>query len=102
MLDHFLSQNVTTKKEIQRLYDIGVLAKCNDSEWAAPTFCTYIQPKKTGDLRVLTDFRILNKYIKRKPYPLPKISNLLQKLEGFIWATALNLSMGYYHIVATG
>ena len=86
----------TTKKEIQRLCDIGVLEKCNDSEWAAPTF---IQPKKTGEVRVLTDFCILNKYIRRKPYPLPKISDLLQKLEGFTWATALDLSMGYYHIV---
>jgi transposase InsO family protein len=86
----------TTKKEIKRLCDIGVLTKCNDSEWAAPTF---IQPKKTGDVRVLTDFRVLNRYIKRKPYPLPKIADLLQKLEGFNWATALDLSMGYYHIV---
>jgi hypothetical protein len=59
----------TTKKEIQCLCDIGVLVKCNDSEWAAPTF---IQPKKTGDVRVLTDFRILHKYIRQKPYPLPK------------------------------
>ena len=86
----------TTKKEIKRLCDIGVLSKCNDSEWAAPTF---IQPKKTGDVRVLTDFRILNKFLIRKPYPLPKISDLLQKLEGFAWATALDLSMGYYHIM---
>jgi hypothetical protein len=43
----------TTKREIQRICSIGVLLKCNDSEWAAPTF---IQPKKTGDVRVLTDF----------------------------------------------
>jgi hypothetical protein len=78
------------------LRDIGVLTKCNDSEWAAPTF---IQPKKTGDVRVLTDFRVLNRYLKRKPYPIPKIADLLQKLEGFTWATALDLSMGYYHIV---
>ena len=65
-------------------------------EWAAPTF---IQVKKTGDVRVLTDFCILNKFIRRKPYPLPKIADLLQKLEGFTWATALDLSMGYYNIV---
>ena len=39
----------TAKKEIQLLCDIGVLEKCNDSEWAAPMF---IQPKKTGDVRV--------------------------------------------------
>jgi hypothetical protein len=78
----------TTKKEIRRLCDIGVLAECNDSEWAAPSL---IQPKKTGDVQLLTDFCVLNKYIKQKPYPLPNISDLLQKLEGFTWATALDL-----------
>jgi hypothetical protein len=86
----------TTKKTIKRLCGIGVLAKCNDSKWAAPTF---IQPKKTGDIRVLTNFCVLNWYLKQKPYLLPKISDLLQKLEGFTWATALDLSMGCYHIV---
>ena len=69
-----------TKKEIDRLNSIGVLRKSHDSEWAAPTF---IQPKKTGGVRVLTDFRQLNKFISRGPFPLPKISDLLQKLEGF-------------------
>ena len=85
----------TTKKEIKHLCNIGVLTKCNDSKWAAPTF---IQPKKTGDVRVLTDFCVINWYIKCKPYPLPKISDLLQKLDGFTWATTLDLSMGYYQI----
>ena len=28
---------------------------------------------------------------------LPKIGDLLQKLEGFKYATAIDLSMGYYH-----
>ena len=55
-------------------------------------------PKKTGDVRILTDFRELNKVMKRKPYPLPKISDLLQKLQGFKYATAIDLSMGYYHV----
>ena len=84
-----------TKKEIERLVRIHVLRKCYESEWAAPTF---IQPKKTGDVRVLTDFRQLNKFLVRKPFPLPKISDLLQKLQGFTYATAIDLSMGYYHI----
>ena len=38
--------------------------------------------------------------IKRKPFPLPKISDLWHKLEGFTYATSLDLTMGYYHIVA--
>ena len=37
--------------------------------------------------------------MKRKPYPLPRISDTLQQLEGFQYATSLDLSMGYYHIV---
>ncbi len=53
----------------------------------------------TGDVRVLNDFCALKRYIKRKSYQLPKISDLLQKVEGFTGATALGLSMGYYHIV---
>ena len=74
---------------------IGVLKKDFNSPWAAATF---IQPKKTGDIRVLTDFRRLNAVLKRKPFPLPQIGDLLLKLEGFTYATALDLSMGYYHI----
>jgi hypothetical protein len=85
----------TTKREIQRLCDLGILKRDHDSEWAAATF---IQPKKTGDVRVLTDFRRLNQSLKRRPFPLPKISDLLQKLEHFRYATAIDLSMGYYHI----
>jgi hypothetical protein len=64
-----------TKKEVERLTKIRVLEKSYDSEWAAPTF---IQPKKTGDVRILTDFRRLNAVLKRK--------------------MAIDLSMGYYHI----
>jgi transposase InsO family protein len=84
-----------THKEINRFVDIGVMEKNSDSKWAAPSF---IQKKKTGDIRVLTDFRRLNAVLKRKPFPLPKISDLLYKLEGFKYATAIDLSMGYYHI----
>jgi hypothetical protein len=74
---------------------VGVLRKVNRSEWAAPT---YIIPKKDGTVRFISDFRELNKRIKRKPYPNPKIQDLLLKLEGFRYATSLDLNMGYYHI----
>ena len=69
----------TTKKEIDRLVSIGVLKRDHDSQWAAATF---VIPKKTGDVRVVTDFRKLNIVLKRKPFPLPKIGDILQKLEG--------------------
>jgi len=83
------------KLEVDRLCSIGVLKKVNRSEWAAPTF---IIPKKDGSVRFISDFRELNKRIKRKPFPIPKIQDLLIKLEGFQHATSLDLNMGYYHI----
>jgi hypothetical protein len=85
----------TTKTEMKRLIYIDVFNRSSDSEWAAPTF---IQAKKTGDVRILIDFRKLNTQIRRKPFPLPKISDLLRKLSGFKYATAIDLSMGYYHM----
>eukprot|EP00804_Cyclotella_cryptica_P001372 CCRYP_014132-RA/>CCRYP_014132-RA protein AED:0.33 eAED:0.48 QI:0/0/0/1/1/1/2/0/616 len=84
-----------TKREVQRLCDLGVLKWQDDSEWASPTF---IIPKKDNTVRVVSDFREVNKRIMRKPFPIPKISTVLQELEGFTYATALDLNMGYYTI----
>jgi len=85
----------TTCKEVACLTSIGAFCQSYDSEWAAPTF---IQPKKTGDVCILTDFCKLNAALAQKPFPLPKISNVLQQMQEFTYATALDLSMGYYHI----
>jgi hypothetical protein len=74
------SLKATTKSEMKRLTDIDVFNRSSYSEWAAPTF---IQAKKTGDVRILTDFRRLNAQIRRKPFTLPKISDLLRKPRGF-------------------
>ena len=79
-------------KEIKRLCDIGVLEWQPSSRWALPTV---IIPKKDSTVRTISDFRELNKRIVRKPYPIPKISTMLQELEGFTYATALDLNMGY-------
>ena len=88
----------TLKMEVNRLVELGVLKKVNRSEWAAPTF---IIPKKDGTVRFISDFRQLNLRIRRKPFPIPKIQDLLMKLEGFKYATSLDLNMGYYHIELT-
>ena len=85
----------TLKKEVERLCRIGVLKRVNRSEWAAPTF---IIPKKDGKVRFISDFRELNKRIKRTPYPIPNIQEMMLNLEGFQYATALDLNMGYYHV----
>ena len=54
-----------TKEECCRFESDQIWYHTLDSVWAAPSF---IVPKKTGDVRVVTDFRELNKWIIRKPY----------------------------------
>ena len=59
---------------------------------------TFIIPTQDSTVRTISDFREINKRIVRKSYPNPKISTMLQELEGFPYVTALDLNMGYYTI----
>src|SRR5688500_13426244 len=61
----------------------------------------FIIRKPDGSLWSLADLRELNKRIKHYPIPIPKIQDMLQKLEGFRWATLLDLNMGFYNILLT-
>ena len=63
-----------------------------DSEWAAPTFGV---PKKNVGVRIATDFRKLNEAIKRNPWPMPTIQEMLHQCGGMTHATALNLIQSY-------
>jgi len=85
----------TLKAEVERLVKIGVLKKVNHSQWAAPTF---VIPEKDGSVRFISDFRELNKRMLRKPCPIPNIQDMLLNLEGFQWATGLDLNMGHCHV----
>ena len=61
------SQLPVFKNELDRLVKIGVLERAKWSEWIAGTF---IVPKKDGRVRWSTDFRGLNRSLKRHVYPL--------------------------------
>jgi hypothetical protein len=85
----------TLIKEVDRLIKRGVLERQPAWEWASPLF---IIPKKNRTVRFLSNFWEVNKRLIRKPFPISKISMVLQELEGFTFATALDLNMGYYTI----
>jgi hypothetical protein len=85
----------TLIKEVNRLVKLGVLEWQLASEWASPSF---IMPKKNKTVCFLSNFWEVNKRLLRQPFPIPKISTVLQELEGFTFATALDLNMGYYTI----
>jgi hypothetical protein len=83
----------TFKAEIDRLVQIGVLSPCGANEWLAPSF---IIPKKDGRVRWISDFRELNKVIKRRVYPLPRITDILSQRPGYEFFSKIDVSMHYY------
>jgi hypothetical protein len=85
----------TIMKEVERLCKLKVLERQPTTEWASPSF---IIPMEDKTVCFLSDFGEANKRIVRIPFPIPKISMVLQEIEGFSFETALDLNMGYYTI----
>ena len=82
-------------KELKLLLEIGFITPLQNSQYGNPVF---IIPKKEGTVRFIKDYRRINQKLVRNPYPLPRIGETMQQLEGFQYATALYLKIGYYTI----
>ena len=84
------------RKAVERLERLVFPEGANHSEGGATSFA---QPKaKTNCVILWSNFRNLDRQLKRNPYPMPKIREMLLNLEGFQYAMSLELNMGYYHI----
>ncbi len=66
----------------------------------APVF---FKPKKDGTLRLRVDFRGLNQITKKNRYPLPLISEVIDRLSGACYFTKLNIREAYHRLrIASG
>ncbi len=65
------------------------------SPWAAPIVLVL---KKTGDTRLCVDFRKLNAITKKDSFPLPRIDDVLDLLQGQKYFSTLDLASGYWQI----
>ena len=82
------------KTTIKEMSKNKALEECScDNEWTAPTFGV---PKKNDGVRIATDFCKLNKAIKRNPFPIPTIKDMIHQCGGMTYATALDLIQSYY------
>ena len=82
------------KRAIKEMERNGVIEEYSgNSEWAAPTFGV---PKKNKGIRIVSDFRKLNEMLKRSPWPMPTIMDMMHQCGGMTFATALDMIMSYY------
>jgi hypothetical protein len=86
-----------TRKFIDDNLKLGYIEECDKggSPWSTPWFFTR---KKDGGLRPLQDYRVVNSWMVRDVYPIPRIEQILEELEGKTLFTALDIRWGYHNI----
>ena len=86
-----------TRKFLDDNLALGFIERCNKggSPWSTPWFFT---GKKDGGLRPLQDYRVVNSYTVCDVYPIPRIEQILEELEGKTLFTALDIRWGYHNI----
>jgi transposase InsO family protein len=82
------------EKAIAEMEDKGVIRPSN-SPWSAPIV---IVQKKDGTARFCVDYRNLNECTKKDAYPIPRIEDNLDALEGAKWFSTLDLASGYWQV----
>ena len=69
--------------------------KPSQSAWASPILCV---PKKTGEVRVCCDYRVLNGITRVPATPIPRVQDLLQHMGGKKYYHAFDLAHGYHNL----
>ena len=83
-----------TKEFINEHVKKGYIVESN-SPYTSPFF---FQAKKTGKLRPIMDYRVLNSLTVKDTYPLPLINTILDQLQGKNLFTKFDIRWGYNNI----
>ena len=69
--------------------------RSSTSPWGAPVLFV---KKKDGSMRLCIDYRKLNKVTIRNQYPLPRIDDLFDQLQGAKVFSNIDLRSGYHQL----
>ncbi|GJY39291.1 putative reverse transcriptase domain-containing protein [Tanacetum coccineum] len=81
-------------EQLQELSDKGFI-RPSSSPWGAPVLFV---KKKDGSFRMCIDYRELNKLTVKNRYPLPRIDDLFDQLQGSSVYSKINLRSGYHQL----
>jgi hypothetical protein len=90
-------EQAEVKSKLTDLLEKG-LVEPSTSPYGAPILFV---GKKDGSLRMVHDYRYLNKITIKNRYPLPRIDDLFDSISGMKYFTSLDLTPGYYQIRIT-
>ena len=83
--------------ELNKLLELGIIHSIDFSEWATPVVPVV---RRDGGVRICGDYKVtVNPHIVKDTYPLPRIEDLLAKLEGGIIFSKLDLSRAYQQVL---
>ncbi|KAJ9543867.1 hypothetical protein OSB04_023574 [Centaurea solstitialis] len=85
-------------KQLQELLDKGFI-QLSTSPWGAPILFV---KKKDGTMRMCIDYRELNKVTIKNRYPLPRIDDLFDQLQGASYFSKIDLRSGYHQLRVRG
>ncbi|KAJ9544791.1 hypothetical protein OSB04_024498 [Centaurea solstitialis] len=80
--------------QLQELLDKGFI-RPNSSPWGA---LVLFVKKKDGSFRMCIDYRELNKITIKNRYPLPRIDDLFDQLQGATYFSKIDLRSGYHQM----
>nr|GEX04858.1 retrotransposon protein, putative, Ty3-gypsy subclass [Tanacetum cinerariifolium] len=81
-------------EQLKKLSDKGFI-RPSSSPWGAPVLFV---KKKDGSFRMCIDYRELNKLTIKNRYPLPRINDLFDQLQGSSVYSKIDLRLGYHQL----
>tara|TARA_B100000989_G_scaffold293217_1_gene270252 strand:- start:477 stop:1313 length:837 start_codon:yes stop_codon:yes gene_type:complete len=91
-LSHHESQEV---ERIVKDHIAAGIVRPSFSPWASPVI---LIKKKTGEYRLVVDYRRLNSVTVPDAYPLPRLDDTLEAMAGAQWFSSLDLASAYHQV----